>query len=145
MKIFSVLLLIATSSFLHFQTMAQGIETTITEINVDGKTTQKNYRVFFQLQNSWVEAVRTPHGFMVPDALSEDEYLTVLVKVGKYQLEFSDVHISKFKTSWVVGIDKPPFSEKFVEPEQASSFEIVYWIEFTGLRTTRMIVKIKKE
>jgi hypothetical protein len=68
----------------------------------------------------------------------------VLVKVGKYQLEFQDEDVSKFRTDWEVGIDNPPFSKVLVDPEEAGSLEIVYWISFFGEGATRTTVKVKK-
>jgi len=108
------------------------------------KIDSKELRVFFQLQRTWIEAVRTRRGFIVPDALTNEEYVTILIKIGKRQIEFSEVHISKFQTSWIVGIDEPPFSRKVVESAEADNLEIVYWIEFSGEPGTVTTVKVWK-
>jgi hypothetical protein len=72
--------------------------------------------------------------------LKIEEYLTVLITFGKYKLEFARVHSLAFKADWIVGIDKKPFSEEFISPEEAKTAKRVYYIKFSGEPGTRLII-----
>lgn len=125
---------------------AQSSSTQITRIEIDGKEYKKSYKVFFLLDGKWAESERTPKGFIIPDKLKTEKYLTMLVTFGKYRLEFSEIHTSKFSEDWIVGIDKKPFSEEFVTREEAKTARRVYYIEFEGNDIgTRMVVIEKKK
>ena len=130
--------------FFCCEAKAQSLSTKITKIEVDGKTTNKNYKVFFLSNGNWIESVRTTTGFVVPDQLKTEEYLTTLITFGKHKLEFSKIHISNFSVDWIVGVDTKPFSEEFVEPEDAKVTERVYYIQFEGEPGRQLVVTIKK-
>jgi hypothetical protein len=122
---------------------AQSLSTKILRLEVDGKEVRKSYKVFFLSAGGRSEAEKTATGFVVPSELTTQEHLAVLITFGKYKLEFSDIHISKFHTDWVVGVDKKPFSEELVRPEEAEKTRRVYYIKFQngiGL-DTELVVK----
>ncbi len=128
-----------------YQAKAQSLSTRIERIEIDGKEIQKSYKVFFLSNNKWIEAERTSTGFIIPSELKNEEYLTVLLAFGKYRLKFAGVHSSNFNTVWVVGVDKKPFSEENVTPEQAKTAKRVYYIKFSGYGlNTQLIVKVHK-
>jgi hypothetical protein len=53
---------------------------------------------------------------------------------------------SNFNTDWIIGVDKQPFSEKFVKPDQQNLIEQVYYIQFEGEPGRQLIVtKLKKQ
>lgn len=122
-------------------TPIQSLQTKIARIEVDGKEVKKDYKVLFFSNDQWIEANRIATGFIVPEQLRNDEFLSVQIAFGKYKLQFSGIHISKFKQDWTVGIDKKPFSEEFVTPEEAETIKGVYYIQF---ETTQVIVKERK-
>lgn len=136
MIILSMLLIFCFSC----EARAQSISTKIVRFEIGGKEVKKNYRVFFQSNGKWVETARTPTGFVVPAELTTEETLRILIVLGKHKLEFSSVHVSNFSEDWIVGIDKAPFSDEFVKPEEAKGVERVYYIQFLGKGLVRQLV-----
>jgi hypothetical protein len=125
---------------------AQSESTKVVKLEVDGKEVKKSYEVSFLINGKWHKAERTSTGFVVPTELKGEEYLAVLITFGKFQLEFSRLHISAFRTDWIVGVDKKPFSEEFVRREEMKETRRVYYIIFqsqSGL-DTRLVIKEKK-
>jgi hypothetical protein len=129
-KIFVLLLILISGPF--FQSKAQSAPTNILWIEIDGKKVEKDYKVKFLSHEKWIESKRTPTGFVFPDALKGKEWVTFSISFGKHNLVFSDIHISSFGMDWVVGIDKKPFSEENVKPEDAPFTTRVYYIWFKG-------------
>lgn len=121
--------------------------TKIVRFEVDGKEVKKNYRVFFRSNDKWIESKKILTGFIVPIELRDTEYLTVLITVGKYKLEFPTIHISKFSSDWVVGVDKKPFSDEIGWLIKTKTAKRVHYIRFTGsaLETVRVVVDKKTE
>lgn len=144
MKRIIVLGLLITSGF-FCEAKAQAVSTNILRIEIDGKEVRKSYQVFFLSNDKWVEAEKTSTGFVVPGELKTEEHLTVLITFGKQKLWFPDIHISKFNTDWIVGIDKKPYSDEFIRPEEAKITKRVYYIQFLGVGlVTQMVVTEKK-
>ena len=83
---------------------------------------------------------KTPTGFVLPAKLMTEQSLSVLITLGKHRLKFPEVHISNFNTDWIVGIDKEPFSDEFVNPEESKSVKRVYYIQFLGKGLVRQLV-----
>lgn len=139
-----VLGLLITCSFFH-EVGAHPLATKIKRIEIDGREVRESYKVFFLSSGNWIEAERTPTGFLLPNDFSADEYLTVLITFGRHKLDFSRIHISKFSEDWIIGIDKKPFSEEYVTSEEAAVTKSVHYIKFegTGL-ATQLVVKEKK-
>ncbi len=123
---------------------AQSTSTKITGIEVDGKQVKKKYKVFFLSDGEWVLAKRFPEGFIVPSTLDDEEYLTILIEFGKYRLRFPDIHISNFTEDWVVGVDRKPFSDEYVKPEDAKGTNRAYYIRFEGSDPNRLLVITEK-
>lgn len=117
--------------------------TKIVRFEVDGKEVKKNYRVFFRLNNKWIESEKNSTGFIVPSEFRDTEYLTVLIVLGKYKLEFPAIHHSKFSEDWVVGVDKKPFSDEIGWLVETKTARRVHYIRFTGsaLETVRVVVE----
>jgi hypothetical protein len=144
MKSIIVLGLLATLC-LFCEARARSFSTKIVRIEIDGKEVKKDYKVFFLSNDKWIEAERTSIGFVIPSKLRNEEYLTVLITFGKHRLEFSKIHISKFNQDWIVGVDKKPFSEEFVKPEEAKITKRVYYIQFEGSGLgTQLVITEKK-
>jgi hypothetical protein len=124
---------------------AQSESTKIVRFEVDGKEVKKNYKVSFRLNDRWIESEKTPIGFIIPNEFRNDENLTVLITLGKYKLEFPNIHISKFEEDWVVGIDNKPFSEENSYLVKTKIVKRVYYINFVGSALeTRLVVMDKK-
>jgi hypothetical protein len=125
---------------------AQSQSTRIVRLEVDGKEVKKSYRIFFLSKGTWTEAQTTAAGFTLPRELENEEHLTVMIAFGKHRLKFERLHISNFKTDWIVGVDKQPFSEEFVKPDQQKLVEQVYYVQFEGEPGRQLIVtKPKKQ
>jgi hypothetical protein len=118
--------------FLCFQVQAQTIITRIAKLEVDGKEVKKDYKALLYSEKHKLEAKKNNSGFILPDELRSEEYLGVIITFGKHKLDFSRIHISNFGLVWTVGVDKKPYSEEFVEPEEAKAIKQVYYIKFTG-------------
>ena len=139
--IISILLII----FCFFcEAMAQS-PTKIIRLEIDGKEVKKSYKVFFFSDGKWIESDKTSTGFVIPSELKTKEYLTVLITFGKYKLKFSDIHISNFSEDWIVGVDKKPFSDEFVKPEEAKITKRAYYIQFEGGDPSRLLVITEKK
>ena len=111
---------------------AQSQSTRIVRLEIDGKEVKTSYRIFFLSSGDWTEAQKTATGFILPREVENKESLTLTIKFGKHKLTFENVHISNFKTDWTVGVDKKPFSEEFVNPDEKRAIEQVYYLKFEG-------------
>ncbi len=137
------LLVLILTSFLCLQVQAQTLITKISKLEIDQKEVKKDYKVWLYSENKSVEAKRTADGFIFPDELKGEEYLGVTITLGKHKLDFSKIHISNFNSVWTVGIDKKPFSEEFVTPEESITVKQVYYIKFSdgnGLDRMRLVI-----
>jgi hypothetical protein len=132
-------------SFLCDAHAQDGMSTKISRIEVDGKVVRKKYNVFLRSSGKWMAANKTRTGFVLPNNLTTEEYLDVLVTFGKYQLEFLKLHVSNFREDWVVGVDEKPFSPDFVNPEDASITKRVYYIQFEGSEPGRQLIIAEKK
>lgn len=136
-------LLVAVGSICEME--AQSPSTKIIRIEVDGKEIKKNYKVSFLASGKWLQAERTATGFVVPDELTTEEYLNVFITFGNYKLHFPEIHISNFKTNWIIGVDLKPFSEELVNPEDARKTKQAYYIQFEGGGLGRqLVITVKK-
>lgn len=131
MKTLVILGLIMTYGLLS-EVKAQSQSTRIVRLEVDGKEVKKSYRIFFLSRGTWTEAQKTAAGFTLPRAVENEEYLTLMIAFGKHRLKFERLHISNFKNDWIVGVDKQPFSEEFVKPDEQRLIEQVYYVQFEG-------------
>ncbi|HEX8368489.1 MAG TPA: hypothetical protein VF604_08105 [Pyrinomonadaceae bacterium] len=131
MKIVIVLGLFFTLGF-FYEANAQSESTKIVRFEIDGKEVRKNHKIFFRLNDKLVESKKTSTGFIIPAELRNKEYLAVLITLGKYKLEFSEIRISKFEEDWIVGIDKKPFSEEIAYLIDKKTVKRVYYIHFAG-------------
>jgi hypothetical protein len=122
---------------------AQSLETKIDRIEMDGRRINKPYKASFLVEGNWVEAKTTATGFVVPKELATADHLTLIIRIGKHNLKFPEVHISKFSTTWTVGIDTKPFSRNYVNQKDARRLRRLYYIVFSGKGLeTRLIMKI---
>lgn len=144
MKIIIIIALLLNLCFMS-EAGAQTTSTRIIKIEIDGKKVEKDYKVLFLLNGKWIESAKTSTGFIIPDELRREEYLTVLISSGRYKLKFADLHASNFRENWIVGVDNKPFSAEFVEPEDAKTTRFAYYILFEGIGLNRrLIVTLKK-
>jgi hypothetical protein len=144
MKRIIVLGLLIIFSFFG-EAKAQSLSTKVIRIEIDGKEVKKSYKVFFRSNDKWIEAERTSTGFIVPSGLKNQENLAVLITIGKYKVVFPEIHISKFKTDWVIGVDNKPFSEEVVKPEEVKTTKRAYYIEFLGVGLDTRLIFIERK
>jgi hypothetical protein len=111
---------------------AQRGATRVTRIEVDEIEVHDEYKVVFDAGNYWIEGKRTETGFVIPDAVSGTEWVNFIFSFGEHKLRFSKVHISKFGTDWIVGVDKWPYSEEYVGRKDAKRTHEAYYIKFQG-------------
>lgn len=120
--------------------------TKIVRFEVDGKEVKRKFKVSFRSNDRWIESEKTPTGFIIPTEFKNTEHLTVLIILGKYKLEFPQIHNSKFEEDWVVGIDNKPFSEENADLVKIKTVKRVYYINFVGSALeTRLVVMDKPE
>ena len=119
--------------------------TKIVRLEVDGKEVRNDFKVFFLLRGNWIEAKRKMTGFFIPYELEKEEYLAVSIEFGKYKLEFSRLHISNFGEDWVVGVDKKPFSDEYVKPEEKETTKLAYYLRFEGSEPARQIIVTERK
>ena len=117
--------------------------TVISRIEVDEKAVTDDYRVIFDAGNYWVEARRTPKGFILPEAVRDQESINFVFKFRKYNLRFSNVHRSKFQSDWVVGVDEKPYSPEIVSPRKMKKTQAAYYIEFLAGHGTQLTITIE--
>jgi hypothetical protein len=134
-----IVLLLFTFCF-FCDSRAQSLSTKVVRIEIDGKENKKDYRVFFLSNGKWIEAEKTSTGFIVPNELKNEERLAVSITFGKYKVVFPEIHISKFTSDWIIGVDNKPFSEEFFNPKEVKTIKRVYYIEFLGGLATRLLI-----
>lgn len=145
MKTLLILGLIMTYGFVS-GVKAQSQSTRIVRLEIDGKEVKRSYRIFFLSSGKWIEAQRAADRFTLPKAVQNEEYVTLMITFGKYRLTFERVHNSNFTVDWIVGVDKEPFSEEFVKPDEQRVVEQVYYVRFEGEPDRQLIVtKWKKQ
>ena len=115
------------------------VATQIQKIEIDGKEIRTRYRVFV-FSGKWIEAKRTRTGFILPEKVRRETDLPVLITFGKHRLAFSPIRVSKFNESWIVGIDKKPFSEEFATAEEAKNIKRIYYKQLTGEGAQTLLV-----
>ena len=125
------------------QNVQASLGTQIQRIEIDGKEIKTRYRVFV-FSGKWIEAKRTRTGFILPKKVRSEAELPVLITFGKHKLVFSEIRVSKFNESWIVGIDKKPFSERFATAEEAKNIKRLYYIEFNGEgAATELVITVR--
>lgn len=129
---------------LFLEVNAQSESAKIVRFEIDGKEVKRTYKVFFRLNDKWIESKKTSTGFMIPTELRNNESLAVLITLGKYKLEFSEMHNSKFNEKWVIGIDNKPFSEENAYLIDSRTVKRAYYINFVGSALeTRLFIQEK--
>src|SRR5436189_448826 len=108
---------------------AQESFTNVARIEIDGKETKKAFKIFFRGKDDWMEAPKKHRAFSIPAELRNCRYFDISIAFGKYQLDFSQIYISKFRTDWIVGVDTKPFSDENVEPEEVDKTELAGYID----------------
>jgi hypothetical protein len=104
----------------------------VLRFEVEGKQVTKDFKVLFRINNRWIKSKKLENGFSIPDVLRTSEYLTFLISLGKYKLEFHNIHCSKFSEDWVVGIDEAPFSDEIRWLIKSEKIRRVHYIIFKG-------------
>lgn len=147
----SILLLTGCCVLLVNSAKAQTSAVKILRFEVDGKEVHKDFRILLYVNGKTIEPVRTGNSFAVPTELQGCENVGVRFLSGKYDLLFDAVHISKFSTDWIVGVDKKPFDEQNTASEVSEppgrELLVIHYISFVpkdGGDGTRMIVKLYK-
>ncbi len=145
------ILLLAGCSLLANSVMAQTRSLKILRFEVDGKEVHKDFKLLLYVNGKAIELVRTGNSFAVPTELQGCESVDVRFVSGKHDLFFNAVHISKFDTDWIIGIDNKPFDAENLSSEEADppgrKLLVIHYINFvpkTGGDGTRMVIKIYK-
>lgn len=143
MKTLTVSFLLLAVAFLY-ATKAQAQSTKVIGIEVDGQTIKTDYEVFVLSDGRCIKLTRNSEGFSIPAELKDKQHLSIVFAFGKYKLQFPNIHFSKFTEDWIVGVDRKPFSDDFVNSVEAKSIKLIYYILFKGSEPeTRLVVKIQ--
>jgi hypothetical protein len=112
---------------------------------VDGKEVQQKFKIMIYAGDEIIEPALAGGGFVVPPEMKKYEKVGVRFLSEGDDLFFDSVYLSKFKTDWVVGVDRKPFAL-----ENLSSFpprkktKLIYYINFISKDGdgTRMVVEV---
>lgn len=144
----SILLLAGYSVLLANAAQARSVK--ILRFEVDGKEVRTDFKIFLYINGKTIEPVRTENSFSVPAELQGCETVGVRFIAGKHDLSF-DVHMSKFDTDWIIGIDHKPFDTEDLSSDERDppgrKLVVIHYIDFVrkdGADGTRVVVKLYK-
>jgi hypothetical protein len=146
----SALLFAACCLLLTLPTYAQPRWVKISRFEVDGKEVHKRFRPLLYVDGKLIEPVRVRNSFVVPPEVEGHEYIDVRFVSEKHNLLFPAVHVSKFESEWVVGVDHKPFEKENIASEQpdprAKKLVDIYYLSFISNKglDTRMVIKVYK-
>ncbi len=110
---------------------------------IDGKLVKRQPKMVLYADSEKVELDFSGGSFTVPSQFQNKEKVGVRFMLGKYDLLFEPVYISKFEGEWVIGVDKKPFDKDNIASAQTGKqIKQVYYINFHPLQGdgTRMVV-----
>ncbi len=147
----SIVLLAGCCVLLANSAKAQARSVKILKFEVDGKEVRKGFKVLLYIGGKTIEPARTGNSFVVPPEVQGHENIGVRFLSGKYDLLFDSVHVSKFNTDWIIGIDNKPFDAENISSEEPDppgrQLLVIHYMSFVpkdGGDGTRMIVKVYK-
>ena len=114
------------------------------EFWVDDKKSEQSFKVFLSVEGGAVFQPKISNkSFELPLELQNAEYIQLRFVSGKYDLNYGDVHISKFDGEMIFGIDNPPFDEEFSEDSSEVKGELVllYYLKTGRVQQVTRIYK----
>lgn len=117
------------------------------KFEVDGKEVRQRFKVLLYVNNEVIEPLMSENGFTVPPEIKDSEKVNVRFLSREYNLFFESVYLPKFKTDWVVGIDRKPFAKENLPQSQPDKELLgIYYITFVpkdGLETRIVVEEYK--
>ena len=96
------------------------------KFEVDGKELDLPIKILFSVGGSMdFEPTISNGSFAFPPELIGYEKVRLRVIAGKYDLDFGEVHLSKFSGEMIFGVDKKPFDEANLVGEPPPGKELV--------------------
>lgn len=117
------------------------------KFEVDGKEVKQKFKILLYVNNEVIEPLMSENGFTVPPEIRHSEKVNVRFLSGEYNLFFESVYLPKFKTDWIVGIDRKPFDKENLPQSQPDKELLgIYYITFVpkdGLETRIVVEEYK--
>lgn len=142
----TVLILVCCSIMLIKPVKAQ-TDCVKVKFEVDGKEVKQKFKVMLYVNNEVIEPLMSENGFTVPPEIRDSEKVSVRFLSGEYNLFFESVYLPKFKTNWIVGVDRKPFDKENLPQSQPDKELLgIYYITFIpkdGLETRIVVEEYK--
>ncbi len=143
-RILHLLMLLCCSGL--FTSSATG-QTEMVKVNfeVDGKEVRQKFKIMIYAGDEIIEPCIVEDGFIIPPEIKKYEKVGVRFLSEGDDLFFDPVYLSKFKTDWVVGVDRKPFApENISSSRPRKKTKLIYYINFISKDGdgTRMVVEV---
>jgi hypothetical protein len=114
------------------------------KFEVDDKKNNQPFKILLSVGGSAIfELPITDSSFVFPPELRNAEWVRLRFISGEYDLDYEDVHISKFAGEMVFGVDNAPFNEDRLDSNRAPNKELIliYYLETGNVCQTAFIYK----
>lgn len=122
--IFFIILLLPNSNYSQIK------KTKISQIEIDGKKYNGNYKVFFPFRNEIFEGKVEENGFSLPAILNSESKISVQIVLGNFRLNFASLPILRFDNRWTLKIYQYPFSKIEIDKKEKRLLKLVYLLQF---------------
>ena len=125
-----IIFIVTLLLFLQVNAFTQ-TESVKVEFNINGiKFTKNQFDLWIYSENEVIEIKGRKGRFIVPEGIKTIENMDMRLKIGKYDLSFSELTPKYFDNKWIVGIDNTPFISKEVPIKNGKKPKLLYNIEF---------------
>lgn len=101
------------------------------EFNINGKKSTKSRFSLLVYSGEKVIEIQGGKGrFAVPDEIKTFGNMDVRLKIGKFDVSFSELKPKYFDNKWVIGIDSPPFESGETPMRNGKRAILLYYIEY---------------
>ena len=142
-----IILMLACCSVIFTNSVKAQTDCVKIKFEVDGKEVKQKFKIILYDNNKAIEPLVSENGFTVPLEIRNSEKVNVRFLSGEYDLFFESVYLPKFKTDWVVGIDRKPFDkDNLPQSQPEKELLLIYYINFVPKDGdgTRMLVEVYK-
>lgn len=101
------------------------------EFNINGKkSTKSRFSLWIHSGEKVIEIEGKKGRFAVPDEIKTIGNMDIKLKVGKFDVSFSDITPKYFDNKWIIGIDSPPFEAEELPTKDGKKPKLLYNVEF---------------
>ena len=109
---------------------------------VDDKEVNQSFKLMLSVPGSPVfEPVISKKSFVFPPELRNSTWVQVRFVSGEYDLEYQDVHISKFDGEMIFGVDNAPFDDERVGDQPTRELILIYYLDTGSVCQTVFVYK----